>query len=210
MNNNIENKRTIMTYPFTGFDYKQIVDICDRIKLKYYNNGIQMKYVIPYTCSENNIKQQRIVVVTDEKVKCTLYYFKFLKYMCRSKKVSINNNAYIDAVLITLNEIMYSSGHIDVNNDFNEVLGRFQKKKMIYKYFFELYNFLCSDSYKIHFNKTEDVKTGVSFVELQSGMIGDIVNSIITNKDNIDELNFNNVQTSGPQLTKKISKSQVI
>ena len=210
MNNNIGNKRTIMTYPFTGFDYEQIVDICDRIKLKYYNNGIQMKYVIPYTCSENNIKQQRIVTVTDEKVRCTLYYFKFLKYMCSSKKVSVNNNAYIDAILITLNEIMYSSGHSDVNIDFNEVLGRFQKKHLIYKYFFELYNFLCSDSYKIRFNKTGDVKTGVNFGELQSGMIGDIVNSIIINKDNIDELNFSNVQTSGPKLTKKISKAQVI
>ena len=32
MNNNIENKRTIMTYPFTGLDYEDIKEIADRVR----------------------------------------------------------------------------------------------------------------------------------------------------------------------------------
>ena len=160
MNNNIENKRTIMTYPFTGLDYEDIKEIADRVRF----NKEEVRYIIPYIDSRFGMRQEKTVIVNDEKVKYTLNYFKFLGDMCRVRHTSdkyktFSINTYIDTILITLNEIVACSKMYGCPFDFNELLGKFGKKydkddlfKLYsspceYYYLNNLFDFLSNDSY---------------------------------------------------------------
>ena len=215
------DNRKIMTYPFTGLDYEDIKEIADRVRF----NKEEVRYIIPYIDSRYGMKQEKTVIVNDEKVKYTLNYFRFLGDMCRVRQTSdeyktFSINTYIDTILITLNEIVACSKMYGCSPDFNELLGRFGKKydkddlfKLYsspceYYYLNNLFDFLSNDSYFENPSNGYRINDGVYFDMIQNGMVKDIVNSIITNKDNIDELNFSNVQTSGPKLTKKISNFQ--
>ena len=220
-----KSSRKIMSYPFSGLDYQQIVEIGNRVRL----TDNDMLYLIPYTDPRFGMKQERTVIISDEKIKCTLYYFKFLSDMCNTRRVSekystYSNNTFVDTILISANEIISHFKCSGVTADFNELLGRFGKRydkndlfrlyhsSQDYSYLNDLFEFLCNDSYLICFgrNNNDEECSGISFDMVQRGNIDSIVNSIIDKKDNIDELVFDNKQTFGPRLTKKISDVQVI
>ena len=64
-----KSSRKIMSYPFSGLDYQQIVEIGNRVRL----TDNDMLYLIPYTDPRFGMKQERTVIISDEKIKCTIW-----------------------------------------------------------------------------------------------------------------------------------------
>lgn len=220
--------RKIMTYPFTGLDYEQIIEIGNNVRVFYEKVEqddqdvkyiISTKYISSYVEGRFGMRQDKASNINDERVKLILCYFKLLSDMTRSMtrkqkidfddKANVSCNTYIDVILICINEIISNSKRDGVFPDFNELFGRFGKRYKKdelpedYIYIKELFNFLLNDSYLVSANSTDK---GINFDMLKSGSISDIVNDVVLNKDDIDSVS----KDIGPKLVKKIPTSKVI
>ncbi len=224
------SEKKIMSYPFTGFDYKQIVEIGKRVRIISDGDEFNVNYIIPFSDSEFGDKRENVVSVCDEGIKNTLCYFSFLSSMCRyNSELSIfkaidqgllSFNTYIDSILICTNEIVSDCKYYGVDPSYGEILFRFGKQynpadlnrlyqnASDYKYLCSLFNFLNNDSYYIHTSRYKE--DGVYFDKVCDGFIDDIVRNIFDNMDDIEFFSSSKEFISGPQLTKKFSKSQVI
>lgn len=217
------NERKIMTYPFTGFDCKDIFDIGNSVRITNDNEKYGAFFIASYKDPRYGMRQEKRVDVIDDNLKSTLYYFKFLTDMCRVRPYfarTYGYNTYIDTILICINEIVSECKICGVNPDYNEILARFGKqynpddlhklysKASDYGYLNELFKFLTDDSFLINVSRFKE--NGIYSDRISDGYIGDIAADIINNKDDIEFWGSSKENVYGPQLTKKISKPQVI
>ena len=217
------NERKIMSYPFTGFDSKDIFDIGNSVRITNDNEKYGAFFIASYKDPRYGMRQEKRVDVIDDNLKSTLYYFKFLTDMCRVRPYFArvySYNTYIDTILICINEIVSECKICGVNPDYNEILARFGKqynpddlhklysKASDYEYLNELFKFLNDDSFLINVSRFKE--NGIYSDRISDGYIGDIAADIINNKDDIEFWGSSKENVYGPQLTKKISKPQVI
>lgn len=222
------SERKIMNYPFTGFDYKDIMEIGRRVRITNNEDNYDVSYIIPTDGIDG--RHEISVNVCDDSIKNTLCYFSFLNSMCRySCEVPVfkaidqgllSFNTYIDTILICTNEIVSGCKICGVEAKSDEILSRFGKqynpddlhrlhsKPEDYNYINGLFSFLTSDSYVVRTSKFKD--KGISFDMIHDGYVSDIVTDIVNNKDDIEFFRSSKEVVYGPQLTKKISKPQVI
>ena len=71
-----------------------------------------------------------------------------------------------------------------------------------------MFKFLNDDSFLINVSRFKE--NGIYLDRISDGYIGDIAAAIINNKDDIEFFGSFKENVFGPQLTKKISKPQVI
>ena len=219
----VMGERKIMSYPFTGFDYKDIMEVGNRVRITNDNEKYGAFFIASYKDPRYGMRQEKRVDVIDDNLKSTLYYFKFLTDMCRVRPYfarTYSYNIYIDTILICINEIVSECKICGVNPDYNEILARFGKqynpddlhklysKASDYEYLNELFKFLNDDSFLINVSRFKE--NGIYLDRISDGYIGDIAADIINNKDDIEFLGSSKENVYGPQLTKKISKPQVI
>ena len=218
------DNRKIMTYPFTGFDYRQIIEVGKRVRIIPNEDGYDVNYLVSFNDFKYGCKQEMSVKVIDEDIKNTLCYFSFLNSMCRySNEVSIfraidqgllNYNTYIDSILISTNEIISGCKYSGSEPNYVELLSRFGKQytpndlnKLYsvpsdYEYLNGLFNYLFNDPYLIHASRFND--NGVYFDKMNDGTIDEVVREIIDNKDDAEFFSSTRKKVVGPKLTKKI------
>lgn len=222
------SEKKIMSYPFIGFDYRDIMEVGRRVRITNNEDSYDVSYIIPTAGADG--KHEISVKVNDDAIKNTLCYFSFLNSMCRySCEVPVfraidqgllSYNTYIDTILICANEIVSGCKEYGVQASSDEILSRFGKqydpadlhklhsKPEDYNYINGLFSFLTSDSYCVHASKFND--RGICFDMIRDGYVGDVVSNIINNKDDVEFFRSSKEIVYGPQLTKKISKPQVI
>ena len=226
----IKSKKRIMSYPFTGFDYRQIVAVGKRVRIVPNSEGFDVNYIIPFNDSEFGSKRENVVVVKDDIIKNTLCYFSFLSSMCRYnselpifKAIDqglLSYNTYIDSILICVNEMISGCKYNGVKPDYEEILNRFGKQynpddlnrlyssSSDYKYLDGLFSHLYDDSYCVHTSRYKE--DGIYFDKMSDGNINDVVRDIIVNRNSVDYFSSSKDVVCGPKLTKKISKYQVM
>ena len=215
------NEKKIMSYPFTGFDYRQIMEIGSKVRIVFNENGCDTFYIVSYNDSKFGMRQEERIDIVNDNLKSMLFYFKFLNDMCRvrpipkgDESISYSYNTYIDVILISINEIVSSCKKNGINPDYNEALARFGKQynpddlsKLYssaseYEYLTDLFNYLYEDSYLVHASKFND--SGVYFNKINDGSLDEIVREIIDNKDDSEFFSSSRKKVCGPKLTKKI------
>lgn len=213
------NEKKIMSYPFTGFDYRQIVEIGSKVRIT--NDEHNVFYIVSYNDSKFGMRQEERIDVVNDNLKSMLCYFKFLNDMCRvrpisksEESISYSYNTYIDVILISINEIVSGCKKNGINPDYNEALARFGKQynpndlsKLYsnasdYEYLNGLFSYLYEDSYLVRASKFND--SGVYFNKINDGSLDEIVREIIDNKDDSEFFSSSRKKVCGPKLTKKI------
>ncbi|MGM9850165.1 MAG: hypothetical protein ACI31V_04655 [Bacilli bacterium] len=222
------SEKKIMSYPFTGFDYKDIMEIANRVRIHCTDNSYDVSYIVPVDDIDGH--HEVSVTVNDDIIKNTLCYFNFLNSMRRYNcevpifmaidRGLLSYNTYIDTILICTNEIVSECKYFGVKPDSAEILSRFGKQfnpndlnrlhsnKIDYNYIEGLFRFLAEDSYLVHVSKFK--KSGIFFNKMHDGFLDNIVSDIINNKDDVEFFKSSKEIVSEPQLTKKLSKPQVI
>lgn len=214
----------IKTYPFCGLNYEQIKCVADRI---YFNDNFDINYIV-YSCDERyNMLCKNSEIIEDDRIKCVLFYFKFLSDIGRNYNNHIHSmdsecklpsvNTYLDTILIHINEVVSYCKENGCRPEFKDILYRFNKiydssdlyrlydNKDDYNYLNELMDFIFDDDFYVGVSKFNN--DGIVFNKINDGVLCDIVNDIVLNQNCINNVRY--TVKNGPILSKKYSPNSV-